>query len=428
MTYANRPQGATTGAWPGYQPFGGWKGSGSTGKAIASFYYLAQYLREQSRTVVEHVTAQVLVARARRSQRHVRDGDCVALEGFTHLIPFAAGHEIIRQEPPQPAPGAHDARPRLRPDDRHGLREPAHVLLGRQPGRRLAAPPARCGRARAGPRRSRSTSTRTPAWPPPTAPARRGCRSACCAATSAPTCRRSTRAIRSVECPFTGERLAAVPAINPDVTILHAQRADRQGNVALHGIVGAQREAALAARALLVTVEEIVEALPPAMNCDRAAALGGERGGASARAARIRRTRRATTRATTRFYQRWDAIARDRDGFRAWMERHVLGSRDHAAFLASLRGARHERLDARRDDDRGRGAAAVGRLRLLRRHRAAERGLQSRAAHARARHRADLRVRHASARAPTCCRSRSATASWPRRRACVVPLPEIFSY
>ena len=53
VTYANRPQGATTGAWPGFQPFGGWKGSGSTGKAIASFYYLAMYLREQSRTVVE---------------------------------------------------------------------------------------------------------------------------------------------------------------------------------------------------------------------------------------------------------------------------------------------------------------------------------------------------------------------------------------
>jgi len=53
VTYANRPQGATTGAWPGYQPFGGWKGSSSTGKAIASFHYLAQYLREQSQTVVE---------------------------------------------------------------------------------------------------------------------------------------------------------------------------------------------------------------------------------------------------------------------------------------------------------------------------------------------------------------------------------------
>jgi 1-pyrroline-5-carboxylate dehydrogenase len=57
VTYANRPQGATTGAWPGYQPFGGWKGSGSTGKGIASFYYLAQYLREQSQTSVEQMIA-----------------------------------------------------------------------------------------------------------------------------------------------------------------------------------------------------------------------------------------------------------------------------------------------------------------------------------------------------------------------------------
>jgi len=53
VTYVNRPQGATTGAWPGYQPFGGWKGSGSTGKAIGSVYYLPLYLREQSQTVVE---------------------------------------------------------------------------------------------------------------------------------------------------------------------------------------------------------------------------------------------------------------------------------------------------------------------------------------------------------------------------------------
>ena len=53
VTYVNRPQGATTGAWPGYQAFGGWKGSGSTGKAIGSFYYLPQYMREQSQTLVE---------------------------------------------------------------------------------------------------------------------------------------------------------------------------------------------------------------------------------------------------------------------------------------------------------------------------------------------------------------------------------------
>jgi len=53
VTYVNRPQGATTGAWPGFQPFAGWKGSGSSGKGIASFYYLAQYMREQSQTTVE---------------------------------------------------------------------------------------------------------------------------------------------------------------------------------------------------------------------------------------------------------------------------------------------------------------------------------------------------------------------------------------
>jgi 1-pyrroline-5-carboxylate dehydrogenase len=53
VLYLNRPQGATTGAWPGYQAFGGWKGSGSTGKAIGSFYYLPLYMREQSQTVVE---------------------------------------------------------------------------------------------------------------------------------------------------------------------------------------------------------------------------------------------------------------------------------------------------------------------------------------------------------------------------------------
>ncbi len=53
VVYVNRPQGATTGAWPGYQPFGGWKASGSTGKAIGSFWYLPLYLREQSRTIVD---------------------------------------------------------------------------------------------------------------------------------------------------------------------------------------------------------------------------------------------------------------------------------------------------------------------------------------------------------------------------------------
>ena len=53
VIYVNRPSGATTGAWPGYQSFGGWKGSGSTGKAAGSFYYIQQYMKEQSQTVVD---------------------------------------------------------------------------------------------------------------------------------------------------------------------------------------------------------------------------------------------------------------------------------------------------------------------------------------------------------------------------------------
>jgi glutaconate CoA-transferase subunit A len=144
--------------------------------------------------------------------------------------------------------------------------------------------------------------------------------------------------IRGVECPFTGERLAAVPAINPDVTILHAQRADREGNVALHGIVGAQREAGLAARALVVTVEEVVESLPPAMNSIVlphwvVSAVAHCPGGAYPAYAQGYYGR------DNAFYQRWDSIARERETFRAWMQQHVLGSRDHREFLASLRSA-----------------------------------------------------------------------------------------
>jgi glutaconate CoA-transferase subunit A len=144
--------------------------------------------------------------------------------------------------------------------------------------------------------------------------------------------------VRSVECPYTGERLATVPAINPDVTILHAQRADRQGNVGLHGILGAQREAALAARELVVTVEEIVEEIPPAMNGIVlphwvVSAVAHCPGGAYPAYAQGCYAR------DNAFYQRWDAIAREREGFRSWMDTHVLGSRDHAGFLASLREA-----------------------------------------------------------------------------------------
>ena len=144
--------------------------------------------------------------------------------------------------------------------------------------------------------------------------------------------------IRGVECPYTGERLATVPTINPDVTVLHAQRADRQGNIAIEGIVGAQREAALAARALIVTVEEIVESLPPAMNGIVlphwiVSAVAHCPGGAYPSYAQGCYAR------DNAFYQDWDAVARDRETFGRWMQRHVLASPDHATFLASLREA-----------------------------------------------------------------------------------------
>ncbi len=126
-----------------------------------------------------------------------------------------------------------------------------------------------------------------------------------------------------------------MPALNPDVTVLHAQRADRAGNVALDGIVGAQREAALAATTLLVTVEQIVETLPPAMNAIVlphwvVTAVVHCPGGAYPSYAHGYYER------DNAFYQRWDGIARDRNVFQAWMQRHVLDCADHREFLHQL--------------------------------------------------------------------------------------------
>ena len=269
--------------------------------------------------------------------RHVRDGACIALEGFTHLIPFAAGHEIIRQG----RRALHLVRmtPDLIYDQMIGMGCASRLTFswGGNPG---------VGSLH----RLRDAVER--GWPVPLAideHTHAGMAAAYCAgaarlpfgllrgylgtdlATANPN-------IRSVLCPYTGEHIATVPAINPDVTILHAQRADRQGNVAIHGILGAQREAALAAQALIVTVEEIVDALPPAMNGIvlphwTVSAVVHCPGGAYPSYVQGLYSR------DNDFYQRWDAIARERDDFRAWMEHHVLGTRDHAAFLASVRVA-----------------------------------------------------------------------------------------
>jgi glutaconate CoA-transferase subunit A len=141
--------------------------------------------------------------------------------------------------------------------------------------------------------------------------------------------------VATVTCPFTGEELAAVPAQRPDVAIVHAQRADRRGNVQMWGILGVQKEAVLAASRSIVTVEEIVDELEPRPGAavlptwvvDAVAPVPG---GAHPSYAHGYYER------DNAFYVAWDAISRDRDRFLAWMRRHVLGTADLDEYRASL--------------------------------------------------------------------------------------------
>lgn len=268
---------------------------------------------------------------------HVPDGASVALEGFTHLIPFAAGHEIIRR-------GRRDLHLiRMTPDLVYDQ------LIGMGAARKLSF--SWGGNPGVGSLHRLRDAVEN-GWPGPlelNEHSHAGMAAAYCAGAArlpfgvlrgyaGGDLAGTNPAVRSVTCPYTQEVLAAVPAINPDVTILHAQRADRQGNIAIEGIVGAQREAALAASAIVVTVEEIVDKLPPAMNGIvlphwLVGAIVHCPGGAYPSYAQGHYAR------DNAFYQRWDGIARDRAAFRNWMERHVLASRDHRAFLASLKEA-----------------------------------------------------------------------------------------
>jgi len=139
----------------------------------------------------------------------------------------------------------------------------------------------------------------------------------------------------TLQCPFTGASLTAIAAINPDVTILHAQQVDAAGNVLIRGIVGAVKEAAMAAHRVLVTVEERVERFAADMNAvvlpaATIAAVSVVPGGAYPSYAQGYYPR------DNRFYIAWDDIARDRETFLAWMRQHVLGVRDHSDHLRLL--------------------------------------------------------------------------------------------
>jgi glutaconate CoA-transferase, subunit A len=269
--------------------------------------------------------------------RFVPDGAKVALEGFTHLIPFAAGHEIVRQSR----------------RDLHLIRMTPDLVYDQLIGMGCATKLTFSWGGNPGVGSlHRLRDSIEQGWPHPLEideHSHAGMAAAYCAGASKlpfgvlrgyidVDLASTNPAIRKVRCPYTGEELATVPAINPDVTVLHAQRADRKGNVAIQGIVGAQREAALAATCLIVTVEEIVDQLPPAMNGVMlphwiVSAVVHCPGGAYPSYAQGHYAR------DNAFYRSWDGIARERDSFTKWMERHVLGTADHKSFLAGVKEA-----------------------------------------------------------------------------------------
>jgi glutaconate CoA-transferase subunit A len=257
-------------------------------------------------------------------EEHVRDGDSVAMEGFTHLIPFAAGHEVIRQQ-------RRDLTlirmtPDLIYDQLIGMGCAARLVFswGGNPG---------VGSLH------RLRDAVENAWPGPLALEEHS-HAAMANAYEAGAANlpfavfrgykgvdlpKVNPTIRSVTCPYTGEVLATVPALRPDVTIVHAQKADRAGNVLIEGILGVQKEAVLAAKRAIVTVEEIVDDFGPRspnaviLPAWTIAAIAEVPGGAFPSYAHGYYKR------ANAFYKGWDATARDRDGFLAWMRENVLG-------------------------------------------------------------------------------------------------------
>jgi glutaconate CoA-transferase subunit A len=265
-----------------------------------------------------------IVSLAQAVANTVHDGDTVAMEGFTHLIPFAAGHEVIRQRRRdltliRMTPdviydqliGAGCARKlvfswggnpgvgslhRFRDAVEHGwprpleIEEHSHAGMANRYVAGASGLPFAVLRGYAGTGLAEVTDT-----------------------------------IKPVTCPFTGETLMAVSALNPDVAIIHAQQADRDGNVQLWGLAGVQKEAVLAARRAIVTVEEIVAELAPR---PQAVVLPNWTVTYVARVPNGAHPSYAAgyTERDNDYYQAWDPIARDREAFTTWVEDNIYGA------------------------------------------------------------------------------------------------------
>jgi glutaconate CoA-transferase subunit A len=253
----------------------------------------------------------------------LHDGDAVAMEGFTHLIPHAAGHEVIRQGRKRLT------LVRMTPDLIYdqligmGCAEKLIFSWGGNPG---------VGSLH------RLRDAVENGWPNPlkleehSHAAMANAYEAGAAGLPCAVFRgyigvelaKVNRNIKRVTCPFTGEELAAVPALRPDVAIVHALKADRAGNVLFEGIVGVQKQVVLAAKRALVTVEEIVDDFGPRspntviLPSWTVSAIACVPGGAHPSYAHGYYKR------DNAYYKAWDAIARERDTFLAWMKANVL--------------------------------------------------------------------------------------------------------
>ena len=263
---------------------------------------------------------------------NLADGDFAAFEGFTHLIPHAAAHEAIRQ-------GRRDLTiVRMTPDLIYDQ------LIGMGMVRKLIFSYA--GNPGVGLLRRLRDAVEN-GWPQPieleehSHAALANAYEAGAAGLPLAVFRGYKGAgltdvnpnIKEVTCPFTGESLAAVPSIRPDVTFIHAQKANRRGDVLIEGILGVQKEAVLAARRAVVTVEEIVEdfdnvhpnaCILPTWTISAVCHVPGGAHPSYAHGYYVRDNAN---------YLEWDKIAADRETFRAWMQSHVLEA-GHEVFAA----------------------------------------------------------------------------------------------
>ncbi len=264
----------------------------------------------------------------------IHDGDSVAFEGFTHLIPNAAGHEVIRQG------RVGLTLIRMTPDVIYDQ------LIGAGCATRLVF--SWGGNPGVGSlHRFRDAVER--GWPHPLEMeehSHAGMATRYVAGASGlpfgvlrgyvgTDLIVHTSTIAAIECPFTGEQLTAVPALKPDVAVIHAQQADRQGNVQLWGLVGVQKEAVLAATRSIVTVEELVDELTPRPNAVVlpswvVTAVCVVPGGAHPSFAIGYSSR------DNAFYKAWDDISRERETFTTWIDRHVRGTADFTEYRQSL--------------------------------------------------------------------------------------------